>query len=541
MSNSYSPLNSPSIADIDNDGRDEVVVGLNTLSIFNLEGKMPIGDGIGANIAPAISDVDGDGTFEFTGVRYNRLEIGNDDGSIYWQRGFSIDTRFNSPAIFADLDNNGNMEMGLVQRRYPGDLGELIAYMWELPETSSHPTNGWPMFLHDSQRSGRLALLEHVNQTDDIPPSTSITSPSDTSTVSGTVNVSVSVSDNIGVSKVELYRNNVLVGTKTSSPYIFTWDTTQEENGQYTLQSKAYDEADNTGISSLITVNVSNDITTPMVSITSPADASTVTASVDVTVSASDNVGVSIVELYRNDVLVGTKTSGPYIFTWDTTQEDNGQYTLQSKAYDEANNTGISSLITVNVNNDNIAPMVSITSPSDSSTVTGLVDVTVSTSDNVGISKVELYRNDVLVGTKTSGPYIFTWDTTHEENGQYKLQSKAYDEANNAGISSLITVTVNNINDNIPPTVSITNPLNNDNVQRKSTITITASAADNVDVTRVEFYVNNILTCVDTSESYSCEWKVPARSGVTYVIQANAYDANGNMGSSEICEVTSVK
>ncbi|NOR46758.1 MAG: S8 family serine peptidase, partial [Methanosarcinaceae archaeon] len=135
MSNSYSPLNSPSIADIDNDGRDEVVVGLNTLSIFNLEGKMPIGAGIGANIAPAISDVDGDGTFEFTGVRYNRIQIGNDDGSINWQRGFSTDTRFNSPAIFADLDNNGNMEMGLVQRRYPGDPGELIAYMWELPET----------------------------------------------------------------------------------------------------------------------------------------------------------------------------------------------------------------------------------------------------------------------------------------------------------------------------------------------------------------------------------------------------------------------
>ena len=79
------------------------------------------------------------------------------------------------------------------------------------------------------------------------------------------------------------------------------------------------------------------------------------------------------------------------------------------------------------------------------------------------------------------------------------------------------------------------------NVQRKSTVTITASAADNVGITKVEFYLNNILTCVDTSDSYTCEWKVPARPGVTYVLQATAYDANGNMGSSEICDVTSAK
>jgi len=105
----------------------------------------------------------------------------------------------------------------------------------------------------------------------------------------------------------------------------------------------------------------------------------------------------------------------------------------------------------------------------------------------------------------------------------------------------LITVNVNNAIDNTPPTVSITSPMNNNNVQRKSTVTITASAADNEGITKVEFYVNNILTCIDTSEGYTCEWKVPARPGVTYVIQAIAYDANGNMDSSEICEVTSVK
>jgi len=462
---------------------------------------------------PAVVDFNGDGqpNVVTTSSSFRAINVmekfydstGNLGWKVLWEKKPGI---IQIQPIVSDMDQNGKWEIiGLVET----STGTSI-YVWEPPASNSLNGPAWSQYINDETRSGSFLS---INREETPSPTTSITSPSDASIVSGTIDVIVTASDNVGVSKVELYRNNVLVGTKTSSPYIFGWDTTQEENGQYILQSKAYNETNDAGISSLITVNVNNDNTAPTVSITSPSDTSTVSGTIDVIISASDNVGVNKVELYRNNVLVGTKTSSPYIFTWDTTQEENGEYTLQ--------------------------PTVSITSPSDTSTLTGLVDITVSASDNVGVSIVELYRNDVLVGTKTSGPLIFTWDTTQKENGEYTLQSKAYDEANNAAISSLITVNVNN--DNTAPTVSITSPLNNNNVQRKSTITITASAADNVGVTKVEFYVDNNLICVDTSEGYTCEWEVPARPGVTHILQANAYDANSNVGSSAIIEITSKK
>jgi glucose/arabinose dehydrogenase len=88
--------------------------------------------------------------------------------------------------------------------------------------------------------------------------------------------------------------------------------------------------------------------------------------------------------------------------------------------------------------------------------------------------------------------------------------------------------------DNIPPTVSITSPANNALVARKSNVTITAAANDNVGVTRVEFLVNGALQCTDTSAPYSCTWRTPASPNKTFQLQARAFDAAGNSASAAV-------
>ena len=92
--------------------------------------------------------------------------------------------------------------------------------------------------------------------------------------------------------------------------------------------------------------------------------------------------------------------------------------------------------------------------------------------------------------------------------------------------------------DNIPPTVSITNPANGAIVARKSTVTITATASDNVGVTRVDFLVNGAVQCTDTTAPYSCNWRVPGAPNKTYQLQARAFDQAGNVGSAAV-QVTS--
>jgi hypothetical protein len=93
---------------------------------------------------------------------------------------------------------------------------------------------------------------------DTTPPTTSITAPASGATVSGTITVTASASDNVGVTRVELYVDGTLKATDTSTPYNFAWDTTTAANGSHSLLTKAYDAAGNVGTSNAVSVTVSN-------------------------------------------------------------------------------------------------------------------------------------------------------------------------------------------------------------------------------------------------------------------------------------------
>ena len=88
--------------------------------------------------------------------------------------------------------------------------------------------------------------------------------------------------------------------------------------------------------------------------------------------------------------------------------------------------------------------------------------------------------------------------------------------------------------DTTAPTVAITNPANGAIVTRKSTVTITATASDNVGVTRVDFLVNGALQCSDTTAPYSCAWRVPGAANKTYQLQARAFDAASNSATATV-------
>ena len=87
--------------------------------------------------------------------------------------------------------------------------------------------------------------------------------------------------------------------------------------------------------------------------------------------------------------------------------------------------------------------------------------------------------------------------------------------------------------DTVAPLVAITSPAYGALVKRNQQVTIRASAADNVGVARVEFYVDLVGKCVDTTAPYTCNWTVPnTRGTLFYLIEAVAFDAAGNFASS---------
>ncbi len=91
---------------------------------------------------------------------------------------------------------------------------------------------------------------------DTVLPIVQITSPTDGSPVSGTVDIVVTATDNDGVVKVEFYIDGSKVGEDTSSPYIYSWNTITYSEGSHDLKARAYDNAGNIGESPIIRVNV---------------------------------------------------------------------------------------------------------------------------------------------------------------------------------------------------------------------------------------------------------------------------------------------
>ena len=188
-----------------------------------------------------------------------------------------------------------------------------------------------------------------VTVTDQTAPTATITAPLNNASVSGSVAISANATDNVAVSKVEFYIDGALLSTDITAPYSATWNTASYvHNSSHTLTAKAYDSAGNIGTSATVSVTVL-DITAPTTSITSPLNNATVSRNTRVTIqaSASDISGISKVEFRVNNTLKCTDTTAPYICAWSVPQPKNVIYTLQSKAYDVANNSAVSSNVTV--------------------------------------------------------------------------------------------------------------------------------------------------------------------------------------------------
>jgi hypothetical protein len=92
---------------------------------------------------------------------------------------------------------------------------------------------------------------------DTVKPTTTITSPSNSSKVrqSQQVTIAAAASDNVGVKRVGFYVNNVLICTDSALPYSCVWKVPAGAYKTYSLQSRAYDAAGNTGVSPIARIS----------------------------------------------------------------------------------------------------------------------------------------------------------------------------------------------------------------------------------------------------------------------------------------------
>ncbi len=98
---------------------------------------------------------------------------------------------------------------------------------------------------------------------------------------------------------------------------------------------------------------------------------------------------------------------------------------------------------------DNVPPTTTLTAPTAGQTLVGNVTLTATASDNVGVTKVEFYYDDKLIGEDLTAPYSLVWNTATISSGSHTIKSKAYDAAGNSTFSSPVSAIT--ANPNTPP------------------------------------------------------------------------------------------
>jgi hypothetical protein len=181
------------------------------------------------------------------------------------------------------------------------------------------------------------------------------------------------------------------------------------------------------------------DTTPPTTTASESGNSGTITLSA----TASDDVGVSNVEFYVDGVLKGSDASSPYSIPLDSTTLSNASHTLTVKAYDAAGNIGTSTAVSFSINNagsDTSPPSVTASESGSS----GAITLSASATDNVGVTKVEFYVDGSLKGTDTASPFTMSLDSTTLSNASHALTAKAYDAMGNVGTSTAVNFTVSN-------------------------------------------------------------------------------------------------
>jgi probable HAF family extracellular repeat protein len=177
-------------------------------------------------------------------------------------------------------------------------------------------------------------------------------------------------------------------------------------------------------------------------------------------------------------------------------------------------------------------PTVSITSPTSGAFLAGTVPVYASATDATGVAGVQFKLDGANLGAEVlAAPYVTLWNTTSNP-GIHLLSAVARDAAGVTGTAAPVLVTV----DNSPPSVSITAPASGAMVS--GTITISASATDDVGVVGVQFKVDGANFGPEvTIGPYAIRWNTVGVPTGVHTLTAVARDAAGNASTSSAVTV----
>ena len=286
---------------------------------------------------------------------------------------------------------------------------------------------------------------------------------------------------------------------------------------------------------------IRTDMATPLGSVTDTTVPSTPTGLTATPASATqvnlswtastDNIGVTGYQIFRGGTLLTTVTTTSYSNTGLT---PNTAYQYQVRAVDAAGNqSGLSTAASATTPADTTAP----------STPTGLTATPASTSQSICRGPLRPITSasppiDIRDGTLLTSVSTTSYSNTGlTPNTTYQYQVKAVDAAGNqSGLSTAASATTPGP-DAIAPSVTLTAPVvpaGSSSVTVAGSVTVSATASDNIGVLGVQFLLDNVLLVDDTTSPYSTSWNTTTASNGQHTLAARARDAAGNASTASI-------
>jgi parallel beta-helix repeat protein len=257
--------------------------------------------------------------------------------------------------------------------------------------------------------------------------------------------------------------------------------------------------------------------------ITNPLQDETVSATVKISVNARAINGISRVEFYIDKQQKYLDSDSPYEWDWDTTQYAETSHEIMVKVIDLFHAFAAQAFRTVSV--DNTAPTVSIKEPLAGNIYYGLVTVRVKAIDNREVSNVRIKHDngtwEVMTYNSTDSLWKYELNTTTLQDGEHVLDVLALDKAGNPATTSVTMLTDNN-----PPTLAIQTPQSG--VTVGLTLIVSVQASDVSNISRIEFYLQDVLVYTVTNMPYQWSWDTTRYPNGEYMIRVIAYDTVGH-------------
>jgi hypothetical protein len=415
--------------------------------------------------------------------------------------------------------------------------------------------------------NGTNSASTTISITDAIPPTVSITAPSNGATVSGcTVNVTANASDNVGVTGVQFKLDGSNLGSEDStSPYSVAWDSVSATNGTHTLTAVAHDADSNSTTSATITVTVSNQASGVAGLVAAynfdAGSGSTLTdnsghcnngaingASWN---AGGKNSGALSFNGTSNSVSIPDSsslrlTNGMTLEAWvKPSIVDNTWRTILFKVQSQAQAQSYD-LIS---GSDHPGPGVQINTTGEHTTYG--TQLSANTWSHVAGTydgtTLQFYVNGTSVASSAAsgnmgedGGALLIGNSFWNEYFSGLIDDvRIYNKALTAAqiTSDMNTAVGSSSSDTTAPTVSLTAPTAGATVS--GNITVSANASDNVGVSGVQFKLDgNNLQSEDITSPYSISWDSTTTANGTHTLTAVARDAAGNTTTSSPISIT---